>query len=399
MTTRGRTLAVMAVSMFVFGRLTGIRELLMAGTGLGGILVFGLAVVWVRRGVVSTDRTLSTSRTSVGQTVRVELTIRAAGSLGLGPVLLSDRLPPRLGNPVRLSLPAGSRRRERSVAYTLVPRLRGRYTIGPLEITHTDPFGAVSLRRTMRGSSTLTVYPSYEEVSVLPAGVHRLGVVRHSPLVGQGDEFYALRPYEEGDDLRKVHWPSSMKTGQLVIRQEELLAEPRALIVLDTCASKHQGRGASASIEAAVSACASIGVLALRRRMRLDVITSDGPLLGGPSPSQDGFLDALAVLSSSRRRDVVGAVERSGARRPAVTIVITPGLSSAEMRAIALRARGTVGGAVVHIDAASFGPREARRRRAGANLAGLAMPVVVLRAGESLRAVWLGTLKDAALAR
>lgn len=399
MTTRGRTLAVMAVSTFIFGRLTGMRELLMAGSALGGVLVIGAAVVWARRGTVSVDRALSTSRTGVGHPVSVELTIRAAGFLGVGPVLLSDSLPSRLGNAVRLSLPAGSRRRERSVAYTIVPRLRGRYATGPLEITHTDPFGAINLRRTARGSSTLTVYPDYEEVTVLPAGVHRLGVVRHSPLVGYGDEFYALRAYEEGDDLRKVHWPSSMRTGQLVIRQEELLAEPRALIVLDTSAGKHRGRGPSASIEAAVSACAAVGVLALRRRMRLEVITSDGPLLDVPNPNQDQFLEALAVLRPSRRRDLVSAVERSRARRPAVTVIITPGLSPAEMRAIALRARGTVGGAVLQIDAASFGPSAARRRRGSANLAALALPVVVLRAGESFRAVWQGSIKDAALAR
>lgn len=398
MTARGRTLAVMGAAMFVFGRLTGMRELMMAGTALGAVLLFGFAAVWFRRGTVSSERRLSTTRTSVGHSVRVELTIRASGSLGLGPVLLSDRIPPRIGSPVRLSLPAGSRRRERKVAYRLVPRLRGRYQIGPLEITHTDPFGAVSVRRTMRGASTLVVYPSYENASILPAGVHRLGIVRHSPLVGQGDEFYALRTYEEGDDLRKVHWPSSMKTGELVVRQEELLAEPRALVVLDTCSGKHRGRGTSASIEAAVSVCASVGVLALRRRMRLDVVTADGPLLDAPTPSEDRFLEALAVLRPSRRRDLVRAVERSGGKRPAVTIVVTPGLNATEMRAVALRAHGSAGGALVHIDAASFGPR-GPARRGGANLAALGMPVVPLRAGESFRTAWLHTLKDAALAR
>lgn len=387
----------MAISSFVFGRLTGMRELLMAGTALGGILLVGWAAVLARRGTVTADRSLSTTRTAVGHAVRVELTVRASGSLGVGPVLLSDTLPPRLGASVRLALPSGSRRRERSVAYMLTPRLRGRYAIGPLEITHTDPFGATSVRRTVEGSSTLVVYPAFEEISVLPAGVHRLGVIRHSPLLGVGDEFYSLRAYEEGDDLRKVHWPSSMKLGQLVVRQEELLAEPRALVVLDTCANKHRGRGPTASIEAAVSACASVGVLALRRRMRLEVVTSDGPLLAVPAPTEEQFLEALAVLRPSRNKDLVAAAERAGARRPAVVVVITPGLSGAEMRALALRARGAMGGAVVHVDAGSFGTGRAPLRTA--SLAGLGLPIVVLRAGQSMRVAWQGSLKGAALAR
>src|SRR5207302_1312043 len=200
-------------------------------------------------------RSVRPAVTVADRPVRVELSVRASGHLGTGPVLLTDEIPPRIGNSVRLALAA--HRRDRAVAYTFTPRMRGKYAIGPVTIVHTDPFGALRRTTKVRGSSPLLVYPSYDEINSLPTGVHRLGVIRHSPLVGQGDEFYALRAYEEGDDLRKVHWPSSLRTGELVIRQEELLAEPRALIVLDTCAGKHFGTGATASIEAAISAAAS----------------------------------------------------------------------------------------------------------------------------------------------
>jgi uncharacterized protein (DUF58 family) len=382
--------------MFVFGRLAGMRELLMAGSAIGLVLVIGAVIVMARRGSVEVQRSVVPARTVAGHRVRVQLTVRATGKLGTGPVLLSDRIPKRIGEPARLALPAGSRR-ERSVAYHLTPRLRGRYLIGPMEITHTDPFGAMQRTHRSRGATALTVYPSYEDIAALPTGVHRLGVVRHSPLVGLGDEFYALRPYQEGDDLRKVHWPSSMRAGELVIRQEELLAEPRALIVLDTCANKHTGRGASASIEAAISAAAAIGVLALRRRMRLDILTSDGPLLDSAAPSERQLLEALAILEPSRRRDLTRAADRIAARRPAVTVVITPGLNAGELHAVALLSRGTAGGAVVEIDAASFTSGGSRKR--GGRLSALALPVVTLRSGDSFRAIWQGALRHAALAR
>jgi uncharacterized protein (DUF58 family) len=311
-------------------------------------------------------------------------------------VLLTDEIPPRIGSPVRLSLSA--RRRERSVAYTFSPRLRGKYAIGPVTIVHTDPFGAVKRTVVQRGTSPLLVYPSFEEIAALPGGVHRLGVIRHSPLVGQGDEFYALRAYEEGDDLRKVHWPSSLRTGELVIRQEELLAEPRALIVLDTCAHKHYGSGAHASIEAAISAAASVGVLAIKKRMRVAVVTPDGPLLAARRPTEHQLLEALATLRRSKRRDIVAGVEQSRTR-PAVTVVISPGMSAAELRAVALGSRGTAGAALVLVDAPTFADGAARRRETYAAPTALGFPVVRLRAGSSFAGAWGEVVAYAAVAR
>jgi uncharacterized protein (DUF58 family) len=280
--------------------------------------------------------------------------------------------------------------------------MRGRHAIGPLEITHTDPFGALRRRRQIAGTSPLLVYPAYEEVSVLPTAVQRLGIVRHSPNIGQGDEFYALRAYEEGDDLRKIHWPTSMKMGELVIRQEELLAEPRALLVLDTAASKHRGTGPTSSLEAAVSACASLGVLALHRRMRLEVVTNEGPILKTRDPSEHEFLEALALVKPSRG-GIARALDRAERTRgrPALVVVISPDLGRDEIRAVALRARNSPAGAIVWIDAGSFdavtGPR--RRRPASPHIPVLPFPLIALRAGDSFRHVWHTNVKDVALAR
>lgn len=400
MTTRGRTLAFLAVTTLVFGRLTGLRELVMTGAAFVAVLVVGFGLVWAREGSFRMQRTVSPSRTTVGRSVRIELTIDASGRLGLSPVLLSDRLPPDVGPTPRLALPGSLRRRQRAVAYTVAPRLRGRHAIGPLEVTHTDPFGAVRRRQDVSVTSPLIVYPAYEEVSVLPSAVQRIGIVRHSPNIGQGDEFYALRAYEEGDDLRKIHWPTSLKTGDLVIRQEELLAEPRALLVLDTAAAKHRGTGPDASLEAAVSACASIGVLALHRRMRIEVVTNEGPLLRTRNPSQDEFLEALAMVKPSRGgiARALNKAERPRGR-PALVVVISPDLRRDEVRAVALRARNSPAGAIVWIDASSYDPSGRSRRSASPPRGVLPFPVIPLRYGQSFRHVWHTNIKDVALAR
>lgn len=387
--------------MIVFGRLGGMRELFMAGVGFALILVVGFGLVWLRRGGVTVRRSVSPVRTSVGGRVRVELVVEASGRIGVGPVLLSDHIARELGPSPKLALPGGMRKRQRGVAYTFVPRMRGRYNIGPVEITHTDPFGAVRRRQKASGTSKLLVVPSYEEIAVLPTATQRLGVVRTSPIVGHGDEFYALRAYQEGDDLRKIHWPTSMRTGDLVIRQEELLAEPRALIVLDTAASKHQGTGPGASLEAAVSAAASVGTLALRKRMRLEVVTTDGPLLKTRMPSESQFLEALAILKPSRHTKLTGALQRTfrpAVGRPALVVVISPDLRRDELRAIALRLRGPVAGALVWVDASSYGTKSGQRRPVP-SVAGMGLPAVRLSNGTSFRHAWHTTVKDVALAR
>jgi uncharacterized protein (DUF58 family) len=387
--------------MILFGRLGGMRELFMAGMGFALILVVGFMLVWLRGGRVAVRRTIDPARTAVGRRVRVELIVEAIGRVGVGPILLSDKIPEVLGPSPRLALSGGMGKRQRGVAYALAPRMRGRYQIGPVEVTHTDPFGAIRRRQQVSKTTPLLVVPAFEEIGVLPTATQRLGVVRHSPLVGNGDEFYALRNYVEGDDLRKIHWPTSMRTGELVIRQEELLAEPRALIVLDTAASKHAGTGPDASLEAAVSACASVGVLALRKRMRLDVITTDGPLMSTRSPTEGTFLEALAGVQPSRHTKLVRALQRANrpaAGRPGLIVVITPDLRRDELNVLAIRLRGAVAGALVWINASTFANKTMQRRPIP-SLHSFGLPLVSVSRGTSFRQAWHTSVKDVALAR
>lgn len=402
LTPRGRTLLALGAALLVTGRVLGLRELVMAGVALLAVVGIGAAAVRLRQTDVAASRTIAPARVRAGQDVRVELTLAGRGSAGSGPVLAVDQLPEALGRSVRLTL-EGSRSSgmHRRIAYLVGPRMRGRYRIGPLELLFTDPFGCVQRREAVPGHADLVVYPSYETVSTLPGGAQRLGVVRRSPMLGQGDEFYALRGYQDGDDLRKVHWPSSAKLGHMVIRQEELLAEPRLLVVLDTCATKHRGRGPEASIEAAISAAASVGSLALHRRMRVDVVTPEGTLIRTRRPNEEELLEALAFLEPSDRRDLVPALtgidpRRSG--RAALVVVISPELDRAELGALTRLVAGASGGALVHVDAATFtGAQPARQRPPAAGILGL--PVVRLGAGTSFRRAWESGVRDVALAR
>ncbi|MGH2694226.1 MAG: DUF58 domain-containing protein, partial [Actinomycetota bacterium] len=81
--------------------------------------------------------------------------------------------------------------------------------------------------------------------------------LRH-PSGARGEDFYTLREYAEGDDLRKIHWPSTAKLDAIMIRQEETPWHTRATVLLDDRTIAHAGSGESSSFERAVEAAASV---------------------------------------------------------------------------------------------------------------------------------------------
>ena len=85
-----------------------------------------------------------------------------------------------------------------------------------------------------------------------------------------GDEFLTLREYELGDDLRRVHWRSTARTGELMIRQDEARWRSRAAVVLDVHPDGHDDE----SFEVAVEAAASVVARLVRLQRRVEVVTS-----------------------------------------------------------------------------------------------------------------------------
>ena len=59
-----------------------------------------------------------------------------------------------------------------------------------------------------------------------------------------GEDDQSIREYRDGDDLRRIHWPATARTGDLMVRQEDRPARRRAMILLDPRAGAHQGHGA-----------------------------------------------------------------------------------------------------------------------------------------------------------
>jgi len=150
-----------------------------------------------------------------------------------------------------------------------------------------------------------------------------------------GLEFYGMREYMPGDDLRRIVWRATARTGKVMVREAEQGITDHITIVLDTNRGSHSqdGEGLSESFEAGVRVAASLGVRHLRDGYELRCETNGGPLtrpLRGAG-TQLRLLDGLARLEMTRE-PLSHVLMRLVAtpRRDAHNVLITPKLGPEE---------------------------------------------------------------------
>src|SRR3989442_14007882 len=145
----------------------------------------------------------------------------------------------------------------------------------------------------------LVVYPEVEAIEPWRLGIQGAGsgesAARH--LHRSAAEFYTMREYVTGDDLRRIHWPSVAKTGVLMIRQDEATRRSSATVFLDNRVEALGGHGAP-SFERAVSVAASVGRAMIRAGFTLRLAAPDSaPTI----MTEETLLEALAGAAPSRR--------------------------------------------------------------------------------------------------
>jgi uncharacterized protein (DUF58 family) len=142
------------------------------------------------------------------------------------------------------------------------------------------------------------------------------GESRARSVAVHGEDDIAVREYRQGDDLRRVHWRSTARTGELMVRREEQPWESHATIMLDTRRQAHHGDGPTSSFEWAVTAAASIAISLRRNGYRVRLVTGTGADLEATEADGDGaILDTLADANVSASHDLpflVSTVRRTG---------------------------------------------------------------------------------------
>jgi uncharacterized protein (DUF58 family) len=270
-------------------------------------------VLYRTRYRVAGSRRLSPGRVPAGSEARVHLRIDNVSRLPTGLLMLQDRVPYVLGPRPRFVLDRVEPGGRREVSYRVRSDLRGRYPLGPLQLRLTDPFGMCELTRSFSTYDDLTVIPRVEPLPPvrLSGEATGYGDGRQRSLALAGEDDVIPRGYRYGDDLRRVHWRSTARYGELMVRREEQPQRARCTVFLDTRGAAFEGAGPDSAFEWAVSGAASVLVHMLERGYSVRLLTDTGDSV--PGEGADGFagvsqgtadaaglmMDTLAVIDHS----------------------------------------------------------------------------------------------------
>lgn len=307
------------------------------------VFAYGLLILLVvsyliapRRLKLEGTRTGLFPRTQEGDRLEVQLSLTAKRRLAT--FILEERVPERLGNPVRVPVTKLSSGATLEHSYGLRCNRRGVYQIGPLVAIAGDPLGLSERETVVAEPFELLVHPRIELVSDRPL-TRQFEDPPIRPPVSKpwpsGLEFYGMREYVPGDDLRRIVWRASARTGKIMVREAEQGITDHVTIILDTDRGVHSkdGEGLSESFETGVRAASSLAARHLRAGYEVKVQANGGPLtraLRGPS-SQLLMLDAMARVELDRE-PLTKAIMRlvNSPLRDAHNIFVTPRLTATE---------------------------------------------------------------------
>ncbi|MFI7100436.1 DUF58 domain-containing protein [Streptomyces sp. NPDC050161] len=383
LTTRGRSFLAAGIAAAVCSYLLGQADLLRVGLLLAALPLVCVVVLHRTRYRVAGSRTLAPARVPTAVATRVGLRVENISRLPTGVLMLQDRVPYVLGPRPRFVLDRVEAGGRREVSYRVRSDLRGHYPLGPLQLRLSDPFGMCELTSSFSTSDTLTVVPRTEPLPPVRLAGETPGYGdgrQRSPALA-GDDDVIPRGYRHGDDLRRVHWRSTARHGELMVRREEQPQKARCTILLDTRRTVHQGSGPDSAFEWAVSGVASTAVHLMERGFSVRLLTDTGPAVshtegsggfaGGAESADTGLLlDTLAMVEHSDGEDLSPAYEALRAGQEGLLIGFFGDLD-AQGVAVAARMRRRSGAAVAFVldgDAWTRGP-------AGSGHAGVQAPL------------------------
>ena len=359
----------------------GSAPVALAGGTLLAAGALGTAWVALARRSVTLERGVSRTALVEGDQLEVDVVLRGGGRPA-GEVRLRERLGERTAPDVRLR-----RDRPTRVSFSSLPR--GVHRLGPATIELRDPLGLAQAQVALAPGQLVRVRPRAAALAgtFLDAGTGPGGRGRSSALRASGTEPHGVRTYRDGESLRAVHWPSSARTGRLMVREMEELSREDVTVVVDLALDGAAGPpGASSMDEAARVAASLVREQAARGRQV-------GLVLAGPEPTRIGIqglgrgwedaLDALAGAAPTAR-PCTAAVLANGVGRDALLVLVTARAAAPFAEALLRRGRC----AVVSIDAPTYAGSARAGRDAGLmRLAAHGVPIAVVRSGDDLGAV------------
>ncbi len=396
LTDRGRWILALGGGIYLVAWAFGSRMLYPVALGL--VLAVLAAALWVRylRRPMTLRRNLGRGDRLAGDDIPVQVELDTDSRIPSGALVLRERIA-RLGERETPLVYRHGRLRGR---YVLRSVPRGRYPIEAAHVVIEDPFALERVEVELPASASIVVYPRLVDVDRLfsesgartPEG-RRLLLRRPS-----GFDLHSVREYEQGESLRRVHWASTAKRGQLMVKELEDSPRDEAAVLLDADAASVVGTPPESSFELAVRAAGSIVKSHASRGRRAALVVNGARTIYQRVHSYDGdwhrALEILAGVEPDGHAPLANMVadEAGPAARAVQLTVVTSTLTPRLAERLAHRALANHGVSLVYVDAASFGSGSGERLPVDAGalvlrLQRAGVPVAVLRRGDDLAVV------------
>lgn len=330
-TRTGFIVLAIAALAWVTARTVGGKPLYLGAYLL--LTIFVASLLWGRRPLpLEGHRSESRPRLAEGETVAMDIFLTARRRIST--FILEEDVPALLGEPARVPVAAVDAGDSIGHHYSVTLNHRGVYKLGPLRAKWGDPLGFTQRELVLQEPFEVLVHPSIESVQDRPlTRLFEDPPIR--PPVSKpwphGLEFYGMKGYTPGDDLRRINWRAFARTGRLLVRESEQGITDKITIVLDENRRFHSSGLISESFEAGARTAASLGIKHLREGYAVtlegNAKRAAGPLRGGNS--QMMFLDALARFELGSET-LVEPIMRlvSNPSRDAHVVIITPHLDA-----------------------------------------------------------------------
>lgn len=178
-----------------------------------------------------------------------------------------------------------------------VAHRRGVHTLPAITIISTFPLGLYESRLTFADRREVVVYPRVFTARV--GLLDRMPGTGEAPRIaqGDGDEFFALREYMPGDDVRKINWRASARMNTLIVKDLEPDMSRCAILLLDNRIYEdledYEDR-----FEESVEIVASLAVTLLQQQLRVALVCGSGVVpLGEGTGQVINVLDFLARVN------------------------------------------------------------------------------------------------------
>lgn len=329
LTDRGWAALGAGLALFVLWVALGEPELLSVALLLTVATLAGFIAVWRTRLDVSVSRRLSPNLVHEGEQTVVEASVINDGRRQIRNIVVEDEVA-GLGS-ARFAAARVSRDERVTATYQILCKPRGVYDVGPLRVSVTDPLGLARRSREAGKTDRLIVYPAVEELSGVPAlrGLDPSMYASQPEFLHRGGEdFYTLREYQTGDDLRRVHWPSTAKRDELMIRQLETPWQSRALVFFDVRTSSYQSLEA---FEKAVSGAASVVRHMLSSGFDADLWSGGTPISSSEPNPYARAMETLAGVQPEQGLDIRTAALRLQRRGHGGAMVMVTGVPDNEL--------------------------------------------------------------------